>query len=199
MRFDFFEFPECPVDVQRVQLVGGHAIGQQGDFQGRARQVAQRAFAGILVGVPEVGPGLRRSGLVKSIGAVGQYGGIADVADAVVVLERCRQLRGIGDQREVELLEQSFFFATDAVAGREVDHVPTDIAALYLGLDDGVGLGRAVLLEDQAELLGGRFQDRLALCFLVGATLGDKGDRVFSLGQRCAADQQGKGGKVQGA
>lgn len=144
-----------------------------------------------IFGVPEVGPGLGYVRAFERVRAIRQHRGVADVADAVFVLEAVGYLRGIGNQRKVELLEQPFGFATDAVASGQVHHVPGDLAALDLGLDDRVGLGRAVLFERQTELFRRRLQDRLALGFLISTALGYERD-VLGHGLGGATDEQGQ-------
>jgi len=85
---------------------------------------------------------------------------------------------------KVELLDQPLLAAAQAIAGRHVDHVPDRFAAGDLRLDDRPGVRNAVLVDGDAELLGGGIEDRDGLRLLVGAALRHEGDLLGGPGRK---------------
>jgi len=56
VRLDLVELPEGAVEVERVDLVGRHAVGQEREHQRARRAVVERARAGKLLDVLEIRP-----------------------------------------------------------------------------------------------------------------------------------------------
>ena len=70
---DLVELLESAIDIERIELVGRDAIGHQRGFQRRQRMVAQRAPAGKLLHIPEIGPATGCGALCVPLLAVSEH------------------------------------------------------------------------------------------------------------------------------
>ena len=167
---DGVQLLEGPVDAGRraehlVDLVDGHAVGDQGELELGFRVLAHTALARELLHVEEIGErgwlGTREFALV-----VGVDRGPHDLADGTlgqgardeVILGR----GAIGRRRQdgmVDLLEQPLVAATHGVGELDVHQVPGDIA----GLDLGLHLGEATVVVLREDLDAGLLLPRLVV------------------------------------
>ena len=181
LRLDFVELLESPIDIERVQFVGGDAVRHQCCFECCDRMVAERTTAGEFLDVPEIGPAVGCGAGREFLLAIGQHARIELVGDRIVAA-KFRGHRGrVGELGKIELLDQTLLAAAQAIARWRVDDVPGRLAAGDLGFDHRPGVGCAVLIDGNAELLGCGIQDRHRLRLLIGAALRDEGDLVGGL------------------
>ena len=130
------------VRIQRgVDLVPGHAVGQQGEFEIRMWQTAHAPSPRKLFQVEEIGDGggLRRPDprvVVDDDGRVVQVGRTA-FRDAVF-RQVLRRGRAVGPGRhfiDIDRGEKALVAAQDHVGELHVDHVPVHVAHVDLGPD----------------------------------------------------------------
>src|SRR5207253_10326404 len=82
--FDGVEFLEGAIQIQRIELVGGNTVGQQGQFQyARARPFVQRTFAREGFGVEQCVPVFRGRSAELAL-VVTEDKGEEERADAVI-------------------------------------------------------------------------------------------------------------------
>ena len=129
---------EPVVGLERgVDVLGRHAVGDQGPFEDHARVAPQTALAGERIDVEEIGKGGGRA-LAYRLGIVGHHRRPQGLANAArgeragdeIVRRRC----AVVTRRQgavVDLLEQALAAASDQVREYEVHHVPGHV----LGLD----------------------------------------------------------------
>ena len=188
---------ERPLDVQGVDLVDRHVVGQQRELQVVGGIVAHGPRAGERLRVPELRPRLGVIALGVLLGAVGQHRRVVDGADAVLVDHLGEDALGV-DGLVVERLQEVVLHAGDDVEIAHVDQIPLDVAALDHRLELAV-VGRAGLDDLDAGLLLERLEHRLALRFLVGAAPGAD-DELLALAARGSrpaglGDRAGRGGE----
>src|ERR1700683_3273973 len=143
--------------------------------------VAERTTAGEFLDVPKISPAVRCGAGRKFLLAIGQNARIEFVSDRIVAAKFRRHRSRIGYLGKIELLDQTLLAAAQAIARWRVDDVPGRLAAGNLGFYHRPGVGRAVLIDGNTELLGCGIQDRHRLRFLIRATLRDKSDLIGGL------------------
>lgn len=156
-----------------VNLLGGHAVSHQGDFQGELGALAQGAFAGECVQVPEVRPAFGRG--CQRLGVVGQGGRPDEYAHAALADRVVDQVFGIQLLQRWQGFEKALFAASLQVGVVHLDQVPADGAGCDHGLDPAQFAVVVVRAHRGAMgLLKGRVE-RCLLGLLVQATQRDDG------------------------
>ena len=177
MRLEFLDLLDGALDAPRrrqhlVDLVGGHTVGHQRRLQHAFPALAVGAFAREFLDIPEVGPALGPF-VAIGLGVPGQHGG-EHVATDVKRLCRAGNEAGDIDDLVVERLQHPFSARARSAARSAGHHVPGDCAGLDLQRhcgDAGVGF----FLDGDAQGLGRRNKQGLALRLLVGTTEGHHG------------------------
>ncbi|MPL93958.1 hypothetical protein SDC9_40106 [bioreactor metagenome] len=176
---DRVELLQRALDIQRIELLGGHAVGQQRGLEDAARRVfPHRAHARELLEVEEVLVALRRGGELGRV--IGQNRRLDVRGDAVGAGGAGDELVAVHD-RVVDRLEPlGIAVEPEAVVG---DHdVPVDRAAFDHRLQLGVARG-AVLTDGDLGVGGGeRREIGLGLGLLIAAAIARHGEGGF--GQR---------------
>src|SRR5262245_45369375 len=153
VRLDLVELLEGAVEVDGIELVHRHAIGQQRELQIVGRMVAHGARARELLGVPPFRPGLGMAAAFEDVAAIADDGGVDRRGKNVGAARLLGILRAV-DDLVVDLVDEVHLGGADGVLAADLGDVPFDIARV----DHGAQL---------AEVGGARLDDADAVFLLV--------------------------------
>ena len=129
MRLDLVEFLESAVEVDRIDLVHRHAIGDQREFEIVRRVVAHGARAGEFLDVPPVGPALGLVAVLEDVGAVADDRRVDRRRKDIGRAHLLGIFRAV-DDLVVDLLDQLHLRGADRVLAADLGDVPLDVARI---------------------------------------------------------------------
>ena len=130
LRLDRIELAEGPVEVKGVQLVGRHAIGQQGHLEHAGRRpLVEGPLARKRLEIEEVRPRARRLAGAERVLVVTDDERVVEAAHVVRTHEARIDLAFL-DDRIVDGLQQPLLGGGHREVALDIDDVPIDVAAL---------------------------------------------------------------------